>query len=303
MKPLKEYDFLKPEVFSQVEGLELRAKKIVEGLLTGVHRSPYLGSSVEFAGHREYVAGDDIKKLDWKIWGRSDKFFIKQFEEETNLVCYLVVDASRSMAYDGIMHETMSKFQYACTVAAVLLLLINRQADGVGLTVFDEQLRISLNPGNHPSHALHLIHALSTIKPSNRTDMKASLHLLAEKFLRKGVVILISDLFVDLEDFKNALKHFRYRGHEVIVMQIMHIHELEFPFSENVQFEGMESSDAVSVDSFSVKKAYLEVVGEHNNQIKKICASFNYDYLLISTQDSLENVLRSYLSLRQKARK
>lgn len=302
MKSMKEYDFLKPEVFSKVSNFELRARKIVEGYLNGIHRSPFLGNSVEFAGHREYVPGDDIKRLDWKIWGRSDKLFIKQFEEETNLACHIILDSSNSMGYNGIHSEGISKFQYACTIASVLMLLMNKQADGVGLTVFDNAIRLNINSSSNPSHLRHLFHEISLLKPNEKTDIHMPMHFLAESFRKKGVVILISDLFVKTENFNNALKHFRYCGHEVIVMQIMHDDELNFPFKENLLFKGMESLDIVQSDALSLRNSYLQVVNEHNEQIKKICATYDYDSILISTADSLGSSLSSYLNFRQRIR-
>lgn len=302
MKPLKEYLFLNPEVFNKVSNLELRARKIVEGYLNGIHRSPFLGNSVEFAGHREYVPGDEIKRLDWKIWGRSDKLFVKQYEEETNLACHIILDTSNSMGYSGINSEGISKFQYACTIAAVLMLLMNKQGDGVGLTAFDNKIISNINSSSSPSHLQHLFFELSKLSPNSQTDLNTPMHFLAESFRKKGVIVLISDLFVKIENFISALKHFRYCGHEVIIFQVMHDDELNFSFNENLLFKGMESSDIIQSDALSLRNSYLKVVKEHNEKIKKVCSTYDYDNILISTNDSLGAVLSSYLNFRQRIR-
>lgn len=295
-------DILNPEVFNRIENLELRARKIMEGLLSGIHRSPYLGNSVEFASHREYVPGDEIKRLDWKVWGRSDKLFVKQYEEETNLDCHIVIDSSNSMVYNGLSQNSISKFQYASTIAAVLMLLMNKQSDSISLTIFDNEIRENFSSSSHPNQVRFLIHQLNKINPSNQTNIKMPLNYLAEKFNKKGVIILISDLFVSIDNFQNALKHFRYCGHDVIIFQIMHEDELQFPFNENIRFEGLELAEHAQVDALSLKKAYLEVLKEFNDKVLKICASYDYDHLLISTGDSLGAILSSYLNFRRRIR-
>ncbi|PCJ58286.1 MAG: DUF58 domain-containing protein [Planctomycetota bacterium] len=292
---------LKPDVFNKVSNLEVRARKIVEGYLNGIHRSPYLGNSVEFASHREYVPGDNIKNLDWKVWARSDKLFIKQYENETNLACNIILDVSKSMDY-GLESDGINKLETACTIAATFAYLMRRQADAVGLTAFDRKIRVNLKPSSHPSHMKLIFHELAGLQPDDKTEIHTPLHQLAELIHKKGLVVLISDLFVNIESLNSTLKHFKYFGQDVIVFQVLHSDEIEFPFKDNILFKGMETSVEIQADALSLKKEYIKVVQETNQKIKKTCSKHDCDHVLVSTSDSLATVLSSYLNFRQKLR-
>jgi len=204
--------YFDPQVLARLEGLPLRARLIVEGYISGVHRSPYHGFSIEFAEHREYAPGDDLRYLDWKVFGRTDKFYLKQFEEETNLVCSLVLDTSESMCYRSAA-APMSKLDYARCAAAALAYLVLKQQDSVGLATFDHQLRASVRPGSNPSHWEQLIRVMEEAVPARKTSVGPIFHELAERLRRRGIVVVLSDMFDDVEGMVAGLKHFRHRRH------------------------------------------------------------------------------------------
>src|SRR3954470_11991396 len=238
---------LEPEALARLQGLELRARRIVEGYVAGLHRSPYRGFSNEFAEHREYVPGDDLRYVDWKVYGKSDRFYLKQFEVETNLILYLVLDTSESMCYQG-PNSRMSKFTYAQCGAAALAFLVLHQRDAVGLTTFDEEIRQLVRPSSNPSQLKQLLHVMEDSSAARKTRTGPIFHELAERFNRRGIVVILSDLFDDVDTMLAGLKHLRHRRHDVIVLQILDPAEIDFPFQNVTMFKGLERMGEVIVE-------------------------------------------------------
>src|SRR5262249_26698365 len=247
--------YLDPLTLAKVRGLELQARLIVEGYLSGMHKSPYHGFSVEFAQHREYVPGDDIKHVDWKVWGRTEKYFLKQYEEETNLVCWLLVDVSESMRYGS---GPVTKYDYACMTAASLAYLILHQQDSAGLVTFDDQVRRFLKASSQPSHLKEMVHALNQGTGNEKTRLGAIFHDMAERINRRGIVFVLSGLFDDVPQIVAGLKHLRHKRHEVVVFHVWDAAELDFPFQEATLFRGLEAAGELLTDPRSLRSGYLE---------------------------------------------
>ncbi|MEX0586311.1 MAG: DUF58 domain-containing protein [Pirellulales bacterium] len=301
-------NYFDPETLDKIARLDLRARLVVEGFITGLHKSPYHGFAVEFATHREYCPGDEIKHIDWKVWSKTDRLYIKEYEEETNLRCTIVLDTSKSMAYDGkdaagYGRTGMSKFDYAATAAACLAHLLQHQQDAVGLVTFDNKIVHNLPASTHPSHRKLLVHTLQQTVPSEASDVGDVFRDLAQQISRRGMVVILSDLFVDLPTLRESLRQLRHRKHDVIVLQIMHKHELTFPFEDNTLFRGMEVLRELHTEPRALRKAYLEVVDRFLAEVRRVCASNGIDHVLVSTKDSLSVVLSSYLAARQKTRR
>ncbi|MHC5039500.1 MAG: DUF58 domain-containing protein [Planctomycetota bacterium] len=292
--------YLNPEVLSRIAKLDLKARLIVEGFISGLHKSPYHGISVEFAEHREYTPGDDLKHLDWRVFARSDRFYIKQYEEETNLVSHLIVDGSESMRYAS---GAMSKYDYACSTAAALAFLLLRQQDSVGLVLFDEEIRVRIPPSAKPPMLNNMAHEMAQLVPERKTSVSGIFHQLAEEIPRRGLVVLLSDLFVPLEDLKKGLRHFRYAGQEVLVVHVLDEYELTFPFDGNVRFKGLEELPDLLVEPRPLRRAYLDAVGAFTSGLAKWCKDHRIDYTLISTADRLDVVLAQYLASRSRIRR
>lgn len=289
--------YLDPQVLARVQGLRLRARLIVEGYVSGVHRSPFHGFSVEFAEHREYSPGDDLRYLDWKVFGRTDKYYLKQFEEETNLFCYLLLDSSESMAYRGPT-APMSKLQYAQCAAAALAYLILNQQDNVGLVSFDEEIRAFIRPSSNPSHLKQLVQVMEQTVPERKTRAGAIFHELAERFKKRGIVVVLSDLFDDLESIGAGLRHFRHRRHEVIVLHVLDPAEIEFPFRQTILLRGLEQWPSLLVEPRSIRKAYLQQFEGYLRRLRRTCRMHNIDYVLLRTDQPLDVVLSTYLASR-----
>ena len=230
--------YLDPHTLASLEGLDLQARMVVEGYVAGMHPSPYHGFSVEFAEHREYVPGDDIRHVDWKVWSKTDKLYLKQYEEETNLLLYLLLDSSESMSYAS--GQNVSKFKYAQFVVAALAYMVLQQQDSVGLTLFDSALRRYLRPASQPSQLKELIHLLDVTPAREKSDVGAVFHDVSERFKKRGVVAIFSDFFDDPTRIIAGLKHFRHRRHEVIVFHVLDPAEIEFPFRDTTLFRGLE---------------------------------------------------------------
>ncbi len=296
--------FLDPKVLAKISRLDVRARLVVEGFITGLHKSPYHGFAVEFASHREYVPGDEIKHIDWKVWARQDRFYIKEYEEETNLSCTILLDASKSMAYgQGVVERgvpVLGKFDYAATAAACLAHLLQHQQDAVGLVTFDHEIRKQLPASAHPSHLKLMLHELENTSPDDRSDVGEVFHRLAEQTRKRGLIVLVSDLFVDLETLREALRHFRHRRHEVILLHTLHEHELSFPFQDNTMFKGLEVSAEVLAEPRALRKSYLEVLDRYMQRVRKIAADLGIDYVRLSTGEPLDAVLTAYLAFRQR---
>jgi len=292
-------NYLDPKVLAQLEGLQLRARLIVEGYVAGMHRSPYHGFSIEFAEHREYAPGDDLRYLDWKVFGRTDKFYLKQYEEETNLVCSLLLDVSESMAYRSAQ-APMSKLDYARCAAAALACLVLQQQDGVGLATFNSRVRSLVNPGSSPSHLKELVRVMQEDAAAKKTSLAPIFHDLAERLKRRGIVVILSDFFDDVDSLLAGLKHFRHRRHEVILLHVLDPAELEFPFDRVTLFRGLEGLPEVLVEPRSLRRAYLRQFDGFVRRLKTGCRAAQIDYVLLRTDRSLATVLSSYLASRMK---
>jgi uncharacterized protein (DUF58 family) len=292
-------NYLDPQVLARLEGLPLRARRIVEGYVAGVHRSPYHGFSIEFAEHREYAPGDDLRYLDWKVFGRTDKFYLKQFEEETNLVCSLLLDTSESMGYRSAA-APMSKLDYARCVSAALAYLVLRQQDSAGLVTFDRQVRASVRPSSNPSHWKELVRVMEESVPQRKTAVGPIFHELAERFRRRGIVVILSDLFDEVDSMLAGLKHFRHRRHEVILFHVLDPAELDFPFHDATRFRGLEGRADVVVEPRALRRAYLDQFDRYLRRLQQGCRAAQIDYVLMRTDRSLELALSSYLASRMK---
>lgn len=301
---------INPAILARLKGLRLRAERIVEGFVTGLHRSPYQGFSNEFAEHREYVPGDDLRYVDWRAFGKTDKIYLKRYEEETNLIGYLVLDISESMLYRSEGRGTrgegstddgapLSKLEYAQTAAAALAYLILRQQDAVGLATFDDRVRQLLRPSGSPAQLNPLLAAIGQQGEQQKTAAGPIFHELAERFSRRGVVVILSDLFDDPESLLAGLKHFRHRRHDVIVMHVLDPAELEFPFQQPTLFKGLEQLGELLVDPARLRKAYKQEFDEFQKAIAAGCRSQGADYVLMRTDRPLDAALTAYLHRRQ----
>lgn len=288
--------YLNPQTLASLEGLDLQARLIVEGYVAGMHPSPYHGFSVEFAEHREYVPGDDIRHVDWKVWSKTDKLYLKQYEEETNLLLYLLVDTSESMKYAS--GQNVSKLQYARFVAASLGYMVLQQQDSVGLALFDDMVRRYLRPAGQPSHLKELIHVLDTAPARQKSDMGLVFHDLAERFKKRGIVAIFSDFFDEVPRIVAGLKHLRHRRHEVIVFHILDPAEIEFPFRDTTLFKGLEGMADVLTEPHALRRAYQEELGAYLSEMKRSCQAIDVDYVPLRTDHDLDGALSSYLAAR-----
>jgi uncharacterized protein (DUF58 family) len=290
-------NYLDPKVLAKVSRLELRARLVVEGFVNGMHKSPYRGFSVEFAQHREYVPGDDLRYLDWKIFGKSDRFVIKQYEEETNLRAHLFLDQSESMnyGYDG----GLSKFDYAATATASLAFLIQQQADAVGLTLFDEKVCKHIPPSNTRANLGNVFQSLEAAKARNqKTKIGAVLHELAGQVRQRGMVLIFSDLFDQPDEVVKGLREIVQRGHDVVVFHVLDRDEVEFPFERMTLFQGLEQMPELLCDPKSLRDAYLAEVHAFQDTIRKGCLQHRIDYVRVVDSSPLDVVLTSYLTSR-----
>jgi len=287
--------FLHPEAIKRISRLDLRARHIVEGFLTGLHRSPYFGQSVEFRQHREYTTGDDLRHVDWKVWAKQDRYYVKQFEEDTNMRATLLVDVSNSMRYGN---GAMNKSDYAGTVAVSLAYLLLRQQDSVGCLSFDERIRATVPQRTKRSHLNSIIQSLSVNEPRDKTDMFSIFRAVAETYPRRGMMILISDLLADRAGLIRGLKLLRQRGHDVMVFHVMDDDELDFPFTGPTRFEGLETADQLTCNPRALRAGYLEALGAFLDEVRRLCVSHTCDYSLIRTSDPMDAALAHYLSNR-----
>jgi uncharacterized protein (DUF58 family) len=288
--------FLHPEAIGQIARLELRARHVVEGFLSGIHRSPYFGQSVEFLQHRQYAPGDDLRHVDWKVWAKQDRYYVKQFEEDTNLRATLLVDVSGSMQYGS---GAMNKYEYGCTVAASLAYLLLRQQDAVGAIAFDETIRFKVPQRTKRSHLSSIIDALAASEPKQKTDLHAILRDAAEIYPRRGVMILISDLLVDRAGLFKGLKRLRQQGHDVLVFHVMDDDELDFTFNGPMRFEGLELPEHLSCNPRALREGYLESLNAFLDEVRRGCARDGVDYVQLRTSQSLGAALAAFLSNRQ----
>jgi uncharacterized protein (DUF58 family) len=295
--------YLDPLALAKVRNLELQAKLIVEGYLSGLHKSPYHGFSVEFAQHREYVPGDDLKHLDWKVYSRTGRFYLKQYEEETNLALWLLIDCSESMQYgsgermaDG--RPGVTKYDYACMAGAALAYLTLTQQDSVGLVTFDNQVRTLLRPSSQPSQLKQLVGLLNRGPGQDRTSLAPIFHDLAERINRRGIVVILSDLFDEPDVILAGLKHLRHKKHEVVILHTLDRSELDFPFQEPTLFRGLEQLPQLLTDPRSLRDGYLEEVNRFVAELQRGCLMQNIDYVQLRTDHSLGLALSGYLAHR-----
>lgn len=287
--------FLHPDAIARISRLELRARHIVEGFLAGMHRSPYFGQSVEFLQHREYAPGDDPRRIDWKVLAKQNRYYVKQFEEDTNLRATLLVDTSASMRYGS---GAMNKYEYGCTIAASLAYLLLRQQDAVGCIAFDAAARATVPARSKRNHLNSIIKALSDSAPRETTDIHATLSAVAEVYPRRGMMMLISDLLTDREALLKGLRMLRQRGHDVMVFHVMDDAELDFPFNGPLRFEGLETPDHLNCNPRALRDGYLESLGRFLDTVRRGCAQSTIDYALFRTSDPLDAALAAYLNNR-----
>lgn len=291
--------YLRPEVIRQVGRLDLRAKFIVEGFLTGLHASPYQGFSVEFSEHRKYVPGDDPKDIDWNAYAKTDKFYIKKFRAETNLSGYLVMDLSASMNYT--FRQELTKFEYSISLAAALGYLMIHQQDPVGLVTFDTVIRGFLPPKSRRSQLATILGILAGLKPTGTTDLAASMHQLASMIRTKSLVILFTDLLrSDPQKVMHSLHHLRHRGNEVILFHVLDEAEVKFPFKDLIIFEEPESAMKETYDADSIRSEYLTELDRFRNKYKSDCFKANIDYVPVDTSMGFDKALTEYLIQRQR---
>jgi uncharacterized protein (DUF58 family) len=289
--------YLKPEVIRQVARLDLRAKFIVEGFIAGLHASPFQGFSVEFSEHRKYTAGDNIGDVDWNIYAKTDRFYIKKFQAETNLTGYLVMDLSGSMGYT--YRQELTKFEYSISLAAALGYLMIHQQDPVGLIAFDQRVRQSLAPKSKRSQLGNILSLLAKLSPAGETDVAKSLHQVASMIRHRSLVMLFSDLLGETEPIIHALHHLRHAGHDVILFHILDEAEALFPFEGMLELEDNETREKLLVDAEGIKADYLDEVAAFQSSYRKECLSARIDYVPLHTGMPFDKALMSYLLSRQ----
>jgi uncharacterized protein (DUF58 family) len=305
--------YLDPDILTQISRLELRARMIVEGFISGMHRSPYHGFSVEFAAHREYVPGDDTRHIDWRLYARGDRLYIKQYEEETNLRTTVLLDCSGSMLYpehpravggaSGLSRRGSpahngwrNKYDYAATLAASLIFLLMHQQDACGLVLFDDEIREQVPPTSQSAQMRAMIDLIERRSPEGRTNVRMTLSSLADRMRQRGLVVLISDLLTETDEVIAGLQQLKHRGQDLIVMHVLDEDELKFPFNENTLFEGLEQPVQSLVDPQSLRESYLEIVRQFISRVRSACMDNGIDYLLLSTADPLDAGLAAYLA-------
>ena len=290
--------YLKPHVVSKLANMELRARLVVEGFITGLHQSPYHGFSVEFAEHRQYMPGDEIRHIDWKLYGKTDRYYIKQYEEETNLKSYIVLDTSRSMGYAS--PGQLSKLEYGSYVAAALSFMMIKQQDAVGLALFDREITSYLPPHATKAYLRQILIELQRLRPSGTTGAGKSLHQIAERIKRRGLVIVISDLLDDPDQVIAALKHFRHKKNEVIVMQVLDPLERTFDFGADAIFRDLETSETLTTRPYQIQRAYKDAMGAFLERYKQECRENYIDYVLLDTATPFDVALFEYLHKRER---
>jgi len=286
---------LDPKVLDKLSGLALVARKVVEGFMSGHHRSPHRGSSVEFAQHRPYAAGDELRRIDWKVFGRSDRLVVKEYVEETTLRCHILLDASESMDYGS---GDWTKFEYARWCVAALAHLVLSQRDTAGLLVFDEAHRQKVPPGNGAPQEAAILGTLEKAVPKGPTSIGRTLALLAPRLRRRGIVAIFSDFFDDLGPVMEGVRRLVFGGHEPILFQILDPMETRFDFDSFLRLEGLEATGIQRVDPKAIREAYLEEIGAHNRQLARAARSLSIDYVPVLTSTGPETVLSAYLSSR-----
>lgn len=291
-------ELLTPEDIQRIGSLQIVARLVVEGFCSGLHRSPHKGFSVEFRQHRSYVPGDEIRRIDWKVYGKTDRLYVREYEEETNLRATLLLDKSGSMAYGS---GSVTKFDYAVRLSACLSYLMLRQADGVGLVTFDSEMEKYIPPRARPGHLRILVDELQQCRPGNETELGKVFHDLVPKIQRRGLLIIISDCFGDLTELMSALAHFRHAHHELIIFQLWDRAELDFPFDQWAQFESLESSNVnYLVDPAHLRKAYMKRLEEFREELRNGCHRHRIDLVPLVTDEPYSKALARYLTIRKR---
>ena len=285
-------EFLTPEIIAKIDSLHFRARRVVEGFIVGNHKSPYHGFSAEFSEHRAYGLGDEIKHIDWKLFGKTDRYYVKQFEEETNLRAHLILDQSSSMNYGS---GPLTKMEFAQTLLASFAYLMLKQQDAVGLTLFDTDIQKFIPPRSKSSHLNVLLSTLSKMSPGGETAIAPILHKIADRIHKRGLIILISDLFDDPQNTFNGLKHFRYNGHEVVVFHILDPEEMELNFKDRTRFIDKETGQKITTDPWHIKTAYKDEMNKFCDFYKFNCRKNKMDYIQISTSQNMDEVVANYL--------
>jgi uncharacterized protein (DUF58 family) len=296
----RSYRYLEPAALARMRNLGLAARGVVEGFISGLHASPYKGFSVEFAEHRKYAPGDNLRHLDWRVLGRTDRLYVKQYEEETNLRAQILLDSSGSMAFTG-PSGGLSKLQYGSFLTAVLAYMMMRQQDAVGLTTFDTKVRLDLPAGRSHRHFDEMMKRLEAVRPGRTTNLGATLHRLADRFKRRSLIVLISDLYDDPEAVATALHHFRHKQHEVIVLQVLDSAELEFPYRETASFLDLETGETVQVDPSYVREDYRLRMAEFLDRCRKLCAECQIDHMVMDTSEPYDRALSRFLERRARS--
>ncbi len=287
--------YLDPRTLSKLQGLEIKARLIVEGFVSGLHKSPYHGFSIEFAEHREYVPGDDLRHVDWKVFGRSDRYYLKQYEEETNFGCYILLDTSESMRYRS-EQAVLSKLEYAQHIAAAIAYLVLQQRDAIGLATYDNSLRQFIRASSHASQIKPLCHVMEESPAAGELSMGPIFHETAERIKKRGLVVILSDLFDDVTSLMHGLKHLRYRRHEVIVLHTIDPAEQDFPFEDPTLFKGLEGLPEQLTEPRALRAAYREEFEQFLHEVRKGCRDMHMDYALLRTDQPLNVALSSYLA-------
>ena len=293
---MKKSKYLEPNLLSKLQNLSIKAKYVVEGFMLGLHKSPYHGFSVEFSEHRPYGFGDEVRHIDWKLWSKTDKYYVKQFEEETNLKAHIILDQSRSMDYGS---SEISKFEYSKLLAASFAYILIKQQDAVGLALFDEQINKLIPPKSIPSHLNILLSHMEQSKPGSKTNIAQALHHSAEGISKRGLVIVISDFMDDPNAVMGGLRHLRHKGHEVIVFHILDRLELNFDFNERIKFIDKETGDEITTDPWHITKQYNEHFKQHCDFIKNACGQNKIEYIQLQSNQALDIALSELLLKRK----
>jgi len=298
--PAARYRYLDPETLARLGNINLVARQVVEGFISGLHRSPHHGFSVEFSARRPYAPGDELRHLDWVAYGKTDRYYVKQYEQETNLRCYILLDCSGSMNYAS--GKGLTKLEYGSFLAATLAFLMARQADTVGLVTFDSEVRLHMPPAGSPAHVNEMCRQLEHLQAGKVTRLAKPFHDLAEMIKRRGLIIIISDLYDDEDEVIRALRHFRSKRHGVILFHIFDAAELEFPFRKMTQFVDLETDERYLVDPKAIRETYLAELRAFIDRYKKACSDADSEYVLTDTSVPYDFLLTSYLARRQRFR-
>jgi len=293
--PLTQQQLSSPDFISAVARLEFYAREVVEGVISGLHKSPYHGFSVEFAQHREYTPGDEIRYIDWKVVARSDRYYIKEFEEETNLKAYMLLDSSESMRYQG-QKQKYSKYDYACILSAAFASLLMRQRDATGLVLFNQGAQKLIPPRATASHFTQLLEEMVSAESRPKTELAPTFHHVADQLKRRGLIVVFSDLFGNVDEILEGLRHFRYRRHEVVVFQILDPDETTFPFDDLTKFEGLELEPEVLVDPRGIRAEYLRQFETFCTELERGCREFKVDLVRTLTSQDPGEALSQYLA-------